>query len=161
MNESGAGAALAIASRLVLGAVFVYSASRKKHTGTEFVAAMEAFGMPAPRLSAAFLTMVEIVLALSLFAWWDEAWPAVAALVVLGAFTVAVAVNLGRGRAVPCPCFGASGRPVSSATLVRNGWLAALAIVGTGSGHGADGWQIALCGAVLGGLTAVVVARTG
>ena len=161
MTESGAGAALAIAARLVLGAVFVYSASRKKHTGPEFVAAMKAFGMPAPRLSAAVLTVVEVVLAVSLFAWRDDARPAVAALVVLAAFTVAVAVNLGRGRAVPCPCFGASGRPVSSATLVRNGWLAALAIVGTGSGSGAEGWPIALCVAVLGGVTALVITRTG
>jgi uncharacterized membrane protein YphA (DoxX/SURF4 family) len=160
MTESGVGAALAIASRLVLGAVFLFSASRKKYTGTEFVAAMKAFGLPAPRLSAALLALVEIVLALSLLAWRDEPWPSVAAIVVLGAFTVAVAANLRRGLAVPCPCFGASERPVSGSTMVRNGWLAALAVLGTGSSGGAEGGQIAWLGAVLGGITAVVIMRT-
>ncbi len=160
MTESGVGAALAIAPRVVLGVVFLFSASRKKYTGTEFVAAMKAFGLPAPRLSAAVLTLVEVVLALSLFAWHDEPWPSVAAIVVLGAFTVAVGDNLRRGRAVPCPCFGASERPVSGSTMVRNGWLAALGVLGTGSSGGADGAQIAWLCAVLGGITAVVIMRT-
>ena len=59
MTESGVGDALTIASRLVLAAVFLISACRKKYTGTEFVAAMKAFGVPAPRLSAAVVTAVE------------------------------------------------------------------------------------------------------
>lgn len=160
MTGSGVGAALAIASRLVLGVVFLFSASRKMSTGTAFAAAMKAFGLPSPRLSAALLTLVEIVLALSLFAWRDEPWPSVAAVAVLGAFTVAVAANLRRGLAAPCPCFGASDRPVSGSTMVRNGWLAALAVLGTGSSGGAGGVQTAGLCAVLGGITAVVIMRT-
>ena len=160
MTDSGLGAALAIASRLVLGAVFLFSASRKKYKGDEFVAALKAFGLPAPRLSAALLTLMEIVLALSLFAWRDEPWPSVAAIVVLLAFTVAVAANLRRGRAVPCPCFGASERPVSGATMVRNGWLAALGVLGTGSSGGAGGGDVAWICAVVGGITAAVITRT-
>ena len=152
--------ALAIASRLVLGVVFLFSASRKKYTGTEFIAAVKAFGLPAPRLSAAVLTLVEIVLALSLLAWRDEPWPSVAAIVVLGAFTLAVANTLRQGRVVPCPCFGASQRPVSGSTMVRNGWLAALGVLGTGASGGSGGGQIAWFCAVLGAITAIVIRRT-
>ena len=47
-----------------------------------------------------------------------------AALVLLAAFTVAVAVAVARGRQVACSCFGArDDRPVSARTLLRNGVL--------------------------------------
>ena len=160
MTQSGVGDALTIASRLVLAAVFLFSASRKKYTGEEFVATMKAFGMPAPRLSAAAVTAVELALALTLAFWRREAWPSVPALVVLGVFTAVVAVKLHQGQVVPCPCFGAADRPISPATLIRNGWLAALAVIGTGSAATAEGGGIAVCAAILGVVTVAVILRT-
>ena len=44
--------------------------------------------------------------------------------------------------------------------MVRNGWLAALAVLGTGSSGGAGGVQTVWLCAVLGGITAVVIMRT-
>jgi hypothetical protein len=155
------GSALAMAARVVLGAVFLFSAGRKKSSGAEFVATVKAFGLPAPALTAGVLTAVEVALALGLLGWRDEPWPSVAALAVLGLFTAAVWRNLQQGRVVPCPCFGAGDRPISTATLTRNGFLAAVAILGTGSSTGAEGAGVAVTTAVLGVVTVAVIRRTG
>jgi hypothetical protein len=65
----------------------------------------------------------------------------VLAIAVLAVFTAAVVANLVGGRPAPCPCFGPPGagaRPVSAATVARNGCLVGLAVVGTGSTAGAS-----------------------
>lgn len=160
MSGSGTGAALATACRVVLAVVFAFSAARKLGAGSRAARSMEDFGMPAPRLAAAAVTAAEAALALALLVWHDRAWPSGTALALLGAFTVAVAVNLRRGRAVPCPCFGASERPVSGATLIRNGWLAAVAVIGTGSSAGAGGPATAGFCLLLGAATVAVIRRT-
>jgi hypothetical protein len=56
------------------------------------------------------------------------AWAAVAAALLLAAFTVAVARTLLQGREVDCNCFGSLGPSrISRWTLVRNGFLLVLA----------------------------------
>ncbi|MGB7219878.1 MAG: MauE/DoxX family redox-associated membrane protein, partial [Vicinamibacterales bacterium] len=76
-------------------------------------------------------------------AWWGAA----SSLILLAAFTVAVAVNLSRGRAPDCRCFGqVSATPIGPSTLVRNLVLASgatlLLVMGPGATPGAvvDRW---------------------
>src|SRR4051812_36060376 len=87
------------------------------------------------------LPLVEGGLALLLLLVRDAAWPAFLTIVVLALFTGAVVANLIGGRPAPCPCFGppsADAPPVSAATVARNGYLAALAVLGAGSTGGAS-----------------------
>lgn len=58
-----------------------------------------------------------------------SAWgAAVGALALLAIFTVAIAVNLARGRRPDCRCFGQIGAgPIGRSTLARNGGLMAVA----------------------------------
>ena len=151
---------LALAARIVLGAVFLVSAVTKLHRLASFAAELRAFGAPAPAVTGRILPAAEIVLAAALFAGRRHGWPPLAAIALLALFTGAIVANLSRGRAVPCPCFGASDAPVSAATVARNGWLIALAVVGTGPAGGAGvGGAVAGAG-VLGAVTLLVVHRT-
>ena len=99
------------------------------------------------------LPPVEATLAVALVAVRGSVWPAFLAIAVLGVFTAAVVVNLAGGDPAPCPCFGPPGagaRPVSAATVARNGYLIGLAVLGTGSTAGASGWATAAGAAVNG-----------
>ena len=155
------GAELALAARLVLGAAFLVSALAKLRRGRALVGDLRSFGAPAPELSAKALPAAEVALAAVLLALPDAAWPPLVAMAVLGLFTGAVVANLSRGRAVPCPCFGAGEEPVSTATVARNGWLAGLAVLGTGSAGDASVPGALALAAALAVVTVLVVRRTG
>jgi hypothetical protein len=116
--------------RLALALVFLLSGTAKAVDlrGTQH--AVAALG--APRFLAqpagVLLPMVECVVALMLasatLAWWG----AVAALVLLLAFTVAITMSLARGERPPCHCFGQlHARPIGWHTVVRNALFAAVA----------------------------------
>ena len=160
MPEPSATAALAVAARVVLGGVFAYSAVRKRSAAGS-AAALAAFGLPAPRLAAATLAGAEVAVAAWLLGGLRSPWPAGAALALLAMFNLVVGVNLARGRRLPCPCFGSGSRPIGTGTLVRNGWLLALAVVGTGPGGGADAAAVAGLAVVLGAVTVALIRRTG
>ncbi|MEU8110420.1 MauE/DoxX family redox-associated membrane protein [Nonomuraea muscovyensis] len=73
------------------------------------------------------------------------------ALILLAAFTAAIAVALARGRKAPCRCFGVSAAPLGARHLVRNGLLglaAVLALLLPG-GQGATGGTVVAAGAAL------------
>jgi methylamine dehydrogenase accessory protein MauD len=74
---------------------------------------------------------------------------AAGALVLLGAFSLAVAVNLARGRTPDCHCFGqVHSRPIGAGTLARNailGGASALVLLGPDATVGA--WWSDLAGA--------------
>jgi hypothetical protein len=92
------------------------------------------------------------------------AWPAFLAIAVLAVFTAAVVANLAGGRPAPCPCFGPPGagaRPVSAATVARNGCLVALAVLGTGSTGGASAGATALAATVTVPATLAALRRFG
>ena len=56
--------------------------------------------------------------------------PAIAAIVLLVAFSVAIARQLVDGRHPPCACFGSwSQRPLGEVHLLRNAGLIALAVL--------------------------------
>ena len=87
--------------------------------------AARAFGAPGPTIAP--LPYVELVLGVLLGAQLRLA--ALAALVLLAAFTTRIVVHLARGDRVPGACFGRP-KPVSPSDLVRNLALIGLAVVG-------------------------------
>jgi hypothetical protein len=153
-------AALALAARLSLALAFAISARAKLADRPGFAAALDAFGVPAGAALSVVLPAVEAVLALALVALPGQPWPAWAALGLLGATTGQVVANLSRGRRVPCPCFEVGGdRPISGATLVRNGWLVALGILATAPATGAAPGFAVVATAVGAGATLAVLRR--
>jgi len=130
------GATVALVARITLAATFGLSAATKLADRRGFARALGAFGMPASDALSWLLPLIEGGLAPVLVLVRGAAWPAFLAVAVLALFTGAVVANLVGGRAAPCPCFGlpaAGARPVSAATVARNGYLVALAVLGSGS----------------------------
>jgi hypothetical protein len=142
------GATAALVARITLAAAFGLSAATKLAAPAELARALRDFGVPAAAAVARGLPPVEAGLAVLLLAVPGSAWPAYLAIAVLVAFTAAVVANLAGDHPAPCPCFGPPGagaRPVSAATVARNGGLIALAVLGTGSTDGASaGWSAAV-----------------
>jgi thiol-disulfide isomerase/thioredoxin/uncharacterized membrane protein YphA (DoxX/SURF4 family) len=85
--------------------------------------AVKNFGAPeslAPALSIA-LPIAELAIAAGLLLVNTTRASAIAALLVLGLFVVAIGINLARGRTHDCHCFGQLySRPLGWPTLVRN-----------------------------------------
>jgi len=123
---------VALAARLVLSAVFALAgvAKLRDHSGTRYT--LEEFGM-APRAAAPAALLLPLAeLSVAGLLLFDATAPAgaIGALVLLGGFIAAIAVNLARGRRPDCNCFGQlHSKPVGPATLARNGILALLAVI--------------------------------
>jgi hypothetical protein len=140
-------AAIGLAARIVLAAVFLYAAAAK---------------LRAPRtLLTTLVPLLEITLAVWLLVDRASARPAIAVGVTLVAFTVVlVRAEL---RHEPCLCFGggATARPVGPAAIVRNGVLLGLSVLAgvdvTGAELGPTLLATAVLGAIAGG--AVYVSR--
>ena len=135
------GATAALVARITLAATFGLSSAAKLVHRPEFARALQEFRLPASEPLSWALPVVEGGLAAVLVMVRGAAWPAFLAVAVLALFTGAVVANLIGGRPAPCPCFGpptAGARPVSAATVVRNGYLVALAVLGTGATDGAS-----------------------
>jgi len=129
---------------VVAGVLVVSGVSKLASRSSNKVAEMAALGVPAvvAPVVAFVLPIVELVVA-ALLLLVDARWPTFLAVLLFAAFVAVVAVNLLRGRRPSCRCFGSlSDRPLSALTLVRNGWLLALAAVAvaTPDGPGQLGW---------------------
>jgi uncharacterized membrane protein YphA (DoxX/SURF4 family) len=154
-------ASVALAARLVVAAALIVAGIQKLRARRALRPQVAAFGVPtgAAPVVAVGLPLVELAAGAALLIFLGSSIPAWVALAILALFTGAVAANLATGREVPCPCFGTAVTAVSPATLARNGWLVALAVIGTASTSGASVgpavvWTIAF------GLVTVVVLRT-
>ncbi|WP_420623046.1 MauE/DoxX family redox-associated membrane protein [Candidatus Poriferisodalis sp.] len=116
-------------TRVALGVLFLASGALKLRDPS-WPGAARAMG--APRWSVSLIAPIEIVLGAGLAAGLAEPWPAWLALALLAAFSAALARVLRRpldDRPV-CACFGRwSAKPVGAGSLLRNGVLAALAVV--------------------------------
>lgn len=158
---------VALLSAVALAAVFAVSGIAKLLDPGGTREAVNGFGVPPrlARLVAAGLAPAELVVALLLLVPASSPAGLVLALVLLAGFTGAVVVALRAGRRPECHCFGRiGGADISARTVVRNGVLAALAVlglVGTAAGDRPDG--SALAGAVVAGLAlgAAVIALEG
>jgi hypothetical protein len=141
----------------LLAAVFAVAAVGKLRNLRGSREAATAFGLP-PRLAAAAgiaLPVAELAVAAGLAVDPAAGVAALGALSLLGAFCVAIAANLARGRAPECNCFGQlHSAPVGRAALARNLGLALVAAVVAAAESGAP---LAVPAAIA-GLAAVAVA---
>jgi hypothetical protein len=158
------GATIALVARITLAAAFALSAAAKLAQRSAFAEGLENFGVPASAALSWGLPPLEAGLAVLLVTVRSGPWPAFLAIAVLAVFTAAVVANLAGDRPAPCPCFGPPGagaRPVSAATVARNGYLVGLAVLGTGSTAGASPAATAAGAAVAVIATLAVLRRFG
>jgi hypothetical protein len=150
-------ASIALAARTVLAAALAVSAFAKLRSTVEvrqqitLVLNDRLAPIIAPALPAA-----ELVVAAALVAWWNSA-PGVAALVLLGAFTVVLVRAY--VRKVPCVCFGAPrlDAPTGPASVLRNGVLGGLAVLAIATPSGASPAATLGAGAVFAAITALAI----
>jgi hypothetical protein len=110
------------ALRLVLGGVLLRAFVAKARVPRRFIEAIRAYALLPPGIApiaAGGLLLAEPVLALALLTGWGGALAWDATVLLLGLFLIAVAVNLRRGRQIPCGCFGSASETISYHTLAR------------------------------------------
>jgi methylamine dehydrogenase accessory protein MauD len=155
-----------LAFRVLLAAVFAVAAAAKLGRPGAVSQTLVRFGLPSFLAPAAvMLAIAEAVVAVGLLSA-RYAWPAsLAALVMLAAFTVAIAVQLAQGRRPECNCFGSvHAKPIGRSTLLRNAALLSvagfIAVDGrSDAGAGALGWPLLALGQAV--LIVAVLRRHG
>jgi uncharacterized membrane protein YphA (DoxX/SURF4 family)/thiol-disulfide isomerase/thioredoxin len=131
----------ALGVRLLLTAVFLVAAVGKLRDLPGFCRTLVAFGAPTTlaRGLAVPVVLAELVTAALLVTAPFARLGAALGLILLAAFTTAIAANLGRGRTPDCRCFGQmTPAPIGPATLVRNGVIGVCAIWLLVGGAGPD-----------------------
>lgn len=120
-----------IVAAVVVGGAFLVAGASK--LAARDVWASQARGLGAPSLSIPVMPWVELVIGAALVAQFARQLFAVAALVLLIAFTVLIVVRLRAGQRPPCACFGAwSAKPIGAGHVARNlALLSAAAIAAT------------------------------
>jgi uncharacterized membrane protein YphA (DoxX/SURF4 family) len=119
---------LAFAASVVLGCSMCAAGGAKIAMGAQWPA--EAASMGAPRPIVPVLPWIELVCGALLIAQWQRQTIALIVGVMLLGFTVAIIVQLARGRHPSCACFGSwSARPLGWRHVIRNAVLLVLASV--------------------------------
>jgi uncharacterized membrane protein YphA (DoxX/SURF4 family) len=119
---------IAFIASLLVGIAFVVAGGSKLAAGDGWPA--QARDLGAPAVTIPVLPWAELCVGAALIAGLVRPLPAIAALVLLVAFTALIAVRLAEGKRPACACFGAwSATPIGPAHLARNGALIALAAV--------------------------------
>jgi len=125
----------AVAFRFVLGTVFALAGLAKLPRRAQFEDAVRGYRLVPDRLApriARWLPVLELDAGALLLLGLATAPVAALLGAVLVVFTGAVAINLARGRAIDCGCYGAGpSRTIGWSTLVRNLGLLAMAVVVT------------------------------
>ena len=124
MNRRGAGPVwwwVIIGARLVLGVVFVVAAARKIADPPAFAQAVSNYRIlpvAAVHLVALWVPWIEMLTGLALVVglWTRETAGLAGALLVV--FVIGVGVNLARGRAIDCGCFGDGSEAKSRSELL-------------------------------------------
>ncbi|HUQ63018.1 MAG TPA: MauE/DoxX family redox-associated membrane protein [Acidimicrobiales bacterium] len=112
---------------LVLAAVFVRAAVVKLARPGETDAGFAALHLPAARMLARIVPVVELALSVTLIVVPRAGGGA--ALVLLAGFTAVLVRAIASGVTAPCNCFGAARRtPISRVDIIRNVVLAGLAV---------------------------------
>ena len=142
MNETAYGTAV------LLAGLFAWAGAAKLADRDRTARTFAAFGLSAPALLSTVVPVAELVLALGLLV--VPAVAAYAALGLLAAFTTFLVRAVRAGVDVGCGCFGsARAEPVSSVEVLRNGLLAAGALIASFA-----------TGPVVPGLDAVILVST-
>lgn len=109
--------------RIALSVVFSLAGITKLMDQPGTREAVKNFGAPAAsvRATALILPFVELAIAIGLLFSGTTAVSSISGLLLLGAFILAISVNLARGQTHDCHCFGQLySRPLGWPTLVRN-----------------------------------------
>lgn len=128
---------LTVASQALLTAVFGWAAVSKVRAFANFRQSVRemvpgryvgvvATGIVAAESACALAVPVSAVVGL------------IGCLGLLTLFCVGIVVLLGRGVSASCACFGASGAPLGRKHLIRNGFLAGVALCGLMSDAGGE-----------------------
>jgi hypothetical protein len=129
MRRSKALLKLYLVVQLAIGIVFTMSFIGKLWSRGGFTEGLEAYRIvPSSWATFSALTIIalEACVASAHLTGYFLRVALVVGLGLLGSFGIAVGVNLGRGRALPCYCFGGSESLISHTTLLR------LALLGFG-----------------------------
>ncbi len=122
---------IASVSALVLAAVLATSAIGKLRDRQSVSDDFAAMGLPRPEALTLFVSLLELFVAAALLV--APRLGAMAAVAMLGIFTVFLVRIVRSGVVVRCGCFGARHRnAVSSVEIARNGGLVLLAILALG-----------------------------
>lgn len=116
---------IALSLRLALALLFGVAAAHKLRDSQRFEATMRAYRLLHPAIAIPFAKLLpglEIALALGLLLASTHEAAAAAAALVLTLYSLAIGINLHRGRrSIDCGCFGTSARvPLSGGLLARN-----------------------------------------
>lgn len=133
--------------RLALFGVFALAAIGKLMDREGSEKAMRQFGVSDTfaKLFAHTLPVIELVIAFGLLFTATSWYSAVAATVLLLAFTVGMAWQMAKGKAPDCHCFGQiHSEPVSGKSLARNAVFVVLALVLTAQGSSNQGPGLAV-----------------
>lgn len=148
---TGAASIAAVALAAVFGWAAVAKVSDRRAAATAF----GGLGLPAAAFLATAVPATEAAIAVVLVLRPDVG--GALALAMLAAFTLVIARALSTHSGAGCGCFGSHRvEPVSPADIVRNGLLAAMAVIATGTAHLA--WPGLVAGAAMVVLLAVAVA---
>ncbi len=115
-------------AELAIGAVFVVAGASKVARSREWPA--QAADLGAPGWLAPLVPWWEMALGALLVVGLLSPWAALLAIVTLVSFTVAIVVQLRRGRHPRCACFGAwSAAPLGARHVWRNAAFIAVAVL--------------------------------
>lgn len=117
-------------TRMLLAAVFAVAGLAKLADLTGSRQALSGFGVPTSLATplGLLLPLAELAVAVALIPRASAWWGALGALALLLLFVAGICVNLARGRAPDCHCFGQlHSAPTGWSTLARNAALAAAA----------------------------------
>ena len=138
---------VAVAGRLVLGALFAWAAVGKLADPSSFARSIANYRIVSAEMTAAFasiIPVVELVITLALLAGVWTRGAATGAALLLAGFTVAMAQAMARGINLDCGCFGAAGAAVVGwPTIVRNVVLLGLGVLIATAPSLGLGWQFA------------------
>jgi len=135
---------LSLILRLALAVVFAISSVAKLADLTGTRRAVVDFGTPRFAIGALVIGLPLVELATSIALLAASPIGPLAALSLLAVFSLAIAINLARGRRPDCHCFGQS-TPIGPWTLVRNAAIAAPAVIvlaGSDPGPSALRWEV-------------------
>lgn len=120
--------AVALVASIVVGVAFLVAGGSKLAAGRSWPAQAAALGAPA--LVAPALPWVELAIGAALVLQLGRPVAALAAIVLLVAFSGLIGLRLSQGRRPACACFGAwSAKPIGASHLLRNGALLVAAVV--------------------------------
>ena len=120
--------AVAFVASVLVGLAFLVAGGSKLAAGPSWAA--QASDLGAPTIAIPTLPWVELAIGAALVLQLTRPVAAIAAIVLLVAFTGLIGLRLSQGRRPACACFGAwSAKPIGASHLSRNGVLLALAVL--------------------------------